>query len=130
MQGWRSKLIVTMLLAQSLVVTAAAGPVDRLTEPGAILCDDADQVCIRGTITYRFNPRMLEFRGRVQRATGPGLLRIRVVGENRDGFTRRTTMEIQIRGRYSEIVEQRLITDHPDVEAWALEKIFFKPDEG
>ena len=128
MQSYFTKLAFAMLLTFS--VAAAAGPRDRLTEPDAILCDDGDQVCIRGSITYRTNPRLLEFRGRVQRATGPGLLRVRVIGENLDGFTRRTTMEIQIRGRYSEIVNHRLITDHPDVDAWRLEKIFFQPDDG
>ena len=111
-------------------VAAIAGPRDRITDAGSMLCDDGDQVCIRGTLTYRSNPRLLEFRGRVQRATGPGLLRIRVVGETLDGFARRTTMQIRIRGHYSEIVEQRLITDHPDVDAWALERVSFEPDSG
>ncbi len=123
-------LRIFLLLLIGITVTAAAGPVERLTEKGAILCDESRQVCIRGSLIYRFNPRMLEFRGRIQSATGPGLLSVRVVGENRDGFTRRATLEMRIRGRYSEIVEQRQITDHPDVEAWTLERIVFKPDEG
>ena len=114
-----------LLLAFSL--SAEAGPMQRLTERGAMLCDDRDQVCIRGSITYRSNPRLLELRGRVERASGSGWVRIRVVGKNRDGFTRRTLMEFEIRGHYSEIVDQRLITDHPDVDAWMLESISFLP---
>ena len=117
------------LVLLSIGLAAVAGPRERLTDSNAELCDEKQQVCLRGTLSYRSNPRLLELRARVLKASGPGLLRIRVVGENLDGFTRRTTMEIQIRGNYSEIVNHRLITDHPDVDDWRLEKIFFSPDD-
>lgn len=122
-----ARFLGVVLLAACL--TAVAGPRARLTDTNAELCDSENQVCLRGTLSYRSNPRLLEFRGRVLRATGPGLLRIRVIGETRDGFTRRTTLEIPIRGHYSEIVNDKLITDHPDVDEWELEVIFFSPDD-
>jgi hypothetical protein len=77
--------------------------------------------------TYYANPRLLELRSRVQQADGPGLLSIRLVGQSADGHTRRTVLEARIRGRYSEIVNNKLITDHPDVDAWRLEAISFEP---
>ncbi len=117
------------LLLLSFSMAATAGPQERLTDSNAELCDQENRVCLRGTLTYRSNPRLLQLRARVLRATGPGLLRVRVVGENLDGFMRRTTMEIRIRGNYSEIVDHKLITDHPDVDSWELEAIFFSPDK-
>ena len=63
----------------------------------------------------------------MQKAEGPGLLRFRLVGENDDGHIRRTVLEVRIRGRYSEIVNSKLITDHPDVDDWRLDSISFAP---
>jgi hypothetical protein len=50
------------------------------------------------------------------------------VGHNANGHTRRTTLEVRIRGHYSEIVDSKLITDHPDVYSWRLESISFEAD--
>jgi hypothetical protein len=116
--------ILPGLLATS---AAIAGPTETIIGRNAVFCDDGNSVCLRGTLTYRSNPRMLDLRSRVQRATGPGLLKIRLVGENADGHTRRTTIELEIRGNYSEIVNTRLITDHPDVDSWTVDSISFEP---
>lgn len=111
-----------------LVATAAiAGPRERVTGSNAELCDPERNVCLRGSITYYSNPRLLELRSRVQHASGPGLIAFRLTGETRDGHLRRTSLEVRIRGRYSEIVSTKLITDHPDVDSWALESIHFTP---
>ena len=119
----RSLLILCGLLA----TTAVAGPSEHITASNAIMCDTEQQVCLRGSITYFSNPRLLELRSRVQRASGPGLLVFRLTGENRDGHLKRTNIEVRIRGRYSEIVSTRLITDHPDVDSWTLQSIQFTP---
>ncbi len=107
--------------------TALAGPSERVTGSNSSMCDAERKVCLRGSITYFSNPRLLELRSRVQRASGPGLIVFRLTGENRDGHLRRTSIEVRIRGRYSEIVSSRLITDHPDVDSWTLESIQFTP---
>ena len=108
--------------------TTVAGPSETLIGRNELFCDGDERVCLRGTLTYHANPRLLELRSRVQRAEGPGLLKIRLVGQNADGHTRRTTLEVQIRGDYSEIVDTRLITDHPDVYSWELDSISFEPE--
>lgn len=120
-------LVLVVLLSLLAVPAAMAGPSETIIGKNAVFCDDQDLVCLRGTLTYRSNPRLLDLRSRVQRAVGPGLLKIRLVGENADGHTRRTTIEVRIRGDYSEIVNTRLITDHPDVDSWALDSIGFEP---
>lgn len=119
--------VATVLLAFLGASTAIAGPVETIIGKNVLFCDDGMSACLRGTLTYRSNPRMLDLRSRVQRATGPGVLKIRLVGENADGHTRRTTIEVRIRGHYSEIVNTRLITDHPDVYSWAVDSISFEP---
>jgi hypothetical protein len=121
------ELSVAVLLGLIAVPAASAGPSETIIGKNALFCDDGNSVCLRGTLTYRSNPRMLDLRSRVQRATGPGLLKIRLVGENADGHLRRTTIEVEIRGDYSEIVNTRLITDHPDVYSWELDSISFEP---
>ena len=118
---------VTILLSLFSASVANAGPSETIIGKNELFCDDGNSVCLRGTLTYRSNPRMLDLRSRVQRATGPGVLKIRLVGENADGHIRRTTIEVEIRGNYSEIVNTRLITDHPDVYSWKLDSIGFEP---
>ena len=121
-------LAVTVLLSLFTSTAAMAGPSETIIGRNVLFCDDEERVCLRGTLSYHVNPRLLELRSRVQRAAGPGLIKIRLVGENADGHTRRTTIEVKIRGDYSEIVNARLITDHPDVYSWKFDSIGFDPD--
>lgn len=121
-------LVSIILLSLFAVPAAMAGPSETIVGKNALFCDEQDRVCLRGTLTYHANPRLLELRSRVQRTVGPGLLKIRLVGENADGHIRRTTIELRIRGQYSEIVNTRLITDHPDVYSWELDSISFEPE--
>lgn len=120
-------LSVALLLSAFAASTAGAGPSETILGKNAVFCDDGNRVCLRGTLTYYANPRLLELRSRVQRAEGPGLLSIRLVGQNTDGYTRRTTLEVRIDGHYSEIVNSKLITDHPDVYRWKIDSVSFTP---
>ena len=121
---------LAVLLCIFAATTTVAGPSETLIGKNELFCDEDERVCLRGTLTYHANPRLLELRSRVQRAEGPGLLKIRLVGQNADGHTRRTTVEVRIRGDYSEIVNTRLITDHPDVYSWELDSISFEAAQG
>ena len=122
----RSAITVSLLFAASLTW---AGPQTNLTGSNATLCDDDNRVCVRGSIVYRHNPRLLELRSRLRKADGPGTLRLRFSGQTREGFPRFTTMEVPVRGRLSEIVNHKLVTDHPDVDGWTLDWIRFSPDD-
>ncbi len=103
---------------------ALAGPYDYLFRNERI-CDVEEVFCLRGTLSYHSNPRILHLRARVQKAPGPGLLRIRVAGANELGHRRLSPLEIRVRGRYSEIINQRIIPDHPDVDGWEVESVEF-----
>lgn len=107
---------------------ATAGPVQYLKRDERF-CDVDEVLCMRGTLRYDANPRLLRLWGRVQTSPGRGLLRIRLAGTNRLGHRRTTEMEVQLRGTYSEIVEFKMIPDHPDVYAWEITTIRFEPGE-
>lgn len=121
------KRCITVLLILVAASASVAGPREKIAESGTMFCDGAKRVCLRGSLSYYSNPRMLELRSRVRFADGPGLVKIRVVGTDSTGYPRYTTIEAWIRGRPSEIVNKEVITDHPDVESWRLESITFEP---
>ncbi|WKZ11814.1 MAG: hypothetical protein QY320_12085 [Gammaproteobacteria bacterium] len=90
-----------------------------------LICAAGHTVCIRGSLTYDSNSRVLALRGRLQSASGPGLFRITVRGSNRLGHVRFAPMEIRLRGNRTEIVDFRMIPDHPDVANWQIDRVEF-----
>lgn len=104
-----------------------AGPRDYLFRDER-LCDDNGVFCLVGTLSYESNPRLLELRARVRKAPGPGLLRIRLIGKNRLGYRRLAPLEIHVRGNPTEIINHRMIPDHPDALEWAVQSVEFVPD--
>lgn len=109
------------------VTGAVAGPRDYLFQNERVC--DADRVfCLRGTLSFHSNPHLLRLRARVQTAPGPGLLRIRLSGENQLGHRRFAPFEVRVRGNYSEIIDHKMIPDYPDVQAWVVEQVDFIAD--
>jgi len=94
-----------------------------------LICDGERIICIAGVLSYDVNDRLLWLRGRVQFATVPGLLQITLRGSNPLGHARYAPMEIQLRGRATEIVDFKMIPDYPDVANWAIDRIVFLPDK-
>ena len=119
--------LAVVLLSVLVASVADAGPREAITESNAVLCDAERRVCLRGSLSYYSNPRLLRLRSRVLNAVDSGLVKIRVVGEDSTGYPRYTTLEIWIRGRPSEIANAEVITDHPDVEDWQLDSVSFEP---
>ena len=118
---------VLFLLAASalfFVVDGYAGPRDYLFKDKRV-CDTQNVFCIRGTLSYDSNPRLLHLRARVQTAPGPGMLRIRLRGANELGHRRLAPIEVQVRGNYSEIINHRMVPDHPDVYEWHVDLVEF-----
>ncbi len=121
---------ITLLLGVTalLALTAApAAPRDYLFQNERV-CDSDGVFCLRGTLSYHSNPRLLRLRARVQKAPGPGLLRIGISGANQLGHRRYAPLEVRVRGRYSEIIDHKLIPDYPDVQGWAVERVEFIAD--
>ena len=108
--------------------TTHAGPFYYIKR-NELICDQDQVLCIRGTLRYEVNPRLCRLWGRVQTSPGRGLLRIRLTGTNRLGHTRTTMMEVQLRGKRTEIVDYKMIPDHPDVEDWEIFVVEFEPGE-
>jgi hypothetical protein len=93
------------------------------------ICDTTNEFCLRGSLTYVHNTRVLHLRGRVLTAPGPGLLRIRVTGANELGHRRSAPIEVRLRGNYSEIIDHRMIPDYPDVENWQVDSVVFVQED-
>jgi hypothetical protein len=117
---------VVALLAASASTAVLAAHTLYLAEE-ELICDGEQLVCIDGTLGYEVNRRLLWLRGRVQFTTVPGLLQITVKGSNRLGHVRYAPMEIELRGKASEIVDFKMIPDYPDVDNWAIDRIVYLP---
>jgi hypothetical protein len=94
-----------------------------------VICDGERLACVDGTLGYDVNDRLLWLRGRVLFTTVPGLLQITVKGTNRLGHVRYAPMEIELRGKASEIVDFQMIPDYPDIANWAIDHITYAPRE-
>jgi hypothetical protein len=112
-----------MLLLPTLAVASAP---EYLVRNGEI-CDPERNLCIRGSLLYLPNTRILGITGRVTGTPGPGWVRILFEGDSR-GNVASTLMEIPIRGTYSEIVQYKYIPDDPAVSHWQILSISFEPD--
>ena len=93
------------------------------------VCDSQGTFCMRGTLYYKSNSRLLHLRIRVQVAPGSGLLIIRLAGTNELGHQRYAPFEVQVRGNNSEIINHKMIPDYPDVQSWSVQRVSFVPDE-
>lgn len=114
---------ITLLLP----VLAAASPPDFLVKNDDI-CDPDRTMCIRGSLIYLPDSRIMQLTGRVAGSPGPGWVRILFQGAWR-GYLASSVMEIPIRGTNSEIVEFKYIPDNPAVRYWRILAISFEPDE-
>ena len=123
--GWMAGLLCGVCL---FAVTAPATGRDDLFRDARV-CDAGGSFCIRGTLTYEPNPRLLRLRARVQTAPGAGLLRMTLSGKNRLGQRRYAPFEVRVRGRRSEIIDHKMVPDYPDTLSWAVERVEFVADD-
>jgi hypothetical protein len=52
---------------------------------------------------------------------------ITLTGTTRQGDRRYAPMEIAIRGKPTEILDFKMIPDHPDVYDWVIDRVAFEP---
>ena len=124
----RSFALLLGTSALFVLMAAVAGPRDYLFRNERVC--DADRVfCIRGTLSYQVNPHLMRLRARVKKAPGPGLLRIRLTGTNRQGHRRYAPFEVRVRGRATEIINHKMIPDYPDAQSWVVQQVEFIADE-
>jgi len=121
------------VLAALVVAGPAAGeryPADgfRFLLNDERVCDAAERLCLRGTLSWEPNVRLFELRGRLLATAEPGELVVTLVGHARDGSRRYTDLSVRLEGRYSEIVDERMIPDWPEVYDWTLEGVAFYPE--
>ncbi len=120
----RQNLLLLATLALLMPGAVDAGPREHLFEDQR-LCDTSQVFCFRGSMTYFSNPRVLHLRARVQKAPGPGLLRIGLTGTNNLGQRHFAPFEVRVHGNISEIINHKMIPDYPDVESWVVDRVEF-----
>ena len=120
-------LTVIVLAGMLLPAPITATPTDFLVRNGDI-CDAERTMCIRGTLLYRPDSRIMALHGRVSGTPGPGWVRILFQGNWR-GHLASSVMEFPIRGIHSEIIDFRYIPDNPAVRYWRILNVSFEPDE-
>lgn len=128
-QQHSSGIVRVIALVAALASTAALASRTVYLARDDVLCDAERIVCVKGTLSYYTNDRVLWLRGRVQFAAAPGLLQITLRGSNRLGHVRYAPIEVRLRGNASEIIDFRMIPDYPDVANWAIDRIRYRPDE-
>ncbi|MGI9238952.1 MAG: hypothetical protein ACR2QZ_16250 [Woeseiaceae bacterium] len=128
MQSMRGSLLLLLGASALLYLSGVlAAPREYLFQDERV-CDADAVFCFRGTLSYHSNPRLLHLRGRVQTAPGPGLLRISLAGANDLGHRRHAPFEVRVYGNRSEIINHKMIPDHPDVHDWAVWRVEFIAD--
>ncbi len=110
-----------------LPALAEASAPEFLVRNGDI-CDPDRILCIRGSLIYQPDSRIMEMTGRVAGSPGAGWVRILFQGNWR-GHLASSVMEIPIRGTNSEIVNFKYIPDNPAVRHWRILTVSFEPDE-
>ncbi|MEL7448376.1 MAG: hypothetical protein AAFN78_04160 [Pseudomonadota bacterium] len=123
MRFLRRALAVTLVLGAAV---ANASDFSFIVSPNQLICAAGGSACVRGSLSYSANQRIVELRSRVTQASGPGMFRIWLYGENYQGYPRRAVLEVPIRGVRSEIVNLRIIPDAPDVEVWVIQSVEFE----
>jgi len=117
----------TLAITLFLPALALASAPEFLVRNGDI-CDPDRTMCIRGSLVYLPDSRIMELTGRVAGSPGPGWVRILFKGNWR-GHLASSVMEIPIRGTNSEIVQHKYIPDNPAVRYWRILTISFEPDD-
>ena len=110
----------------SLLSATASGAHRVYLKKSEVFCDVAQVICLRGSLTYEPNSRILQLHARVQKQVRPGTIAMTFTGTNRLGVLKRTEITIDVRGKSSEIVNKSIRPDAPDVSNWELSTFSYR----
>jgi hypothetical protein len=125
----RQSFIAGLLILQLSIVSAVSAAQRQYLKKNETFCDSSGVLCLHGSLTFLVNSSIISLRARVQKQTGPGVIKIVLTGSNRQDFFRRTEFEITIRGKHSEIINYQMGPDAPDVYQWSLASFDFVPNK-
>jgi hypothetical protein len=117
---------ISCSIALLLIVEGTSAAERFYIKKNETFCDSSGALCLLGSFTYRPNSRILSLNARVQKKTGPGNIRIVLIGRNRQDFRRLVEFELTIRGNYSEIIDHQMRPDAPDVSEWRISSFTFE----
>lgn len=94
---------------------------------GETLCDRSERVCLRATLLYDAGNNVLTLQARLTAPSAPGILTLRLRGTTPGGQPAVVDLRCEIRGRYSEIIDQKLIPPYPPETRWKVSGLYFQP---
>lgn len=120
-------------LSTGAVLAVAFGAVRAHTDyllHDELLCDVAEQLCLRGWLSHNDHNNHIELSARVQRAGVPGTVTITLIGETPGKQQVSTSLTLSVRGDYSEIVSVKIVPQWPFQTQWRVDALHFeaRPD--
>lgn len=119
-------LLLAILAAGAPSARDSLSPGLRFLLENERVCAPDERVCLRATLSYEPNLRLLDLQGRVLATTAPGELVIVLVGRMRDGSRRFAEMRLRLDGRYGEIVDKRMVPDWPEIYDWRMYSLDYR----
>lgn len=122
------KAAQAFLVTLSLAAPSFAATVD--ISGGHELCDAAQEVCFRGSITWNKNDRLIEISGQlVAPAPAAGTMTFNFHGETGAGEPVIHATDIKLRAVGREILDKKIIPPYSSETRWQLTSIRFRADE-
>lgn len=113
-----------------VVLWIAAGSVCAHTQyllQDELLCDTGGQLCLRGWLIHDPHNNHIELSARVQKSGMPGTVTITLIGETPGKHRVSTSLTLEVRGDYSEIVSAKIVPQWPFETQWRIDALRFEP---
>lgn len=117
-------IVQTFVLGLSLANPTYAATID--ISGGRELCDAEQEVCLRGSVTWNKNDRLIEISGQlVSPAPAPGTMTFNFHGETGAGESVIHATDIKLRAVGREILDKKIIPPYSSETRWELTSIRF-----
>lgn len=110
----------------ALVCAAAAAHTNYLLAD-ELVCDG--DVCIRGWLIHDPHNNEIELDARLQKTAAPGVVILSLVGVTPGAQHVTTSLSVEVRGQFSEILHAKIIPQWPFETLWEVEAMRFEPAE-
>lgn len=119
-------------LRRSLAILLALAPSFAGAHTGYLLhderlCDESGRICIRGWLIHDPHRNQIELNARLEHDAQPGTITIALDGLTPGGQPVTTSLSVEVRGHYSEIIHAKIIPQWPFETIWEVRMMRFEP---
>lgn len=126
---------ITRLVALVLAVAAIGlwagvsfGGEEYILDQGSRLCDETGRFCFDGYISTWVGPGVyIEIKGRVAKGCKPGRVIFELSGVNDAGARFTKEISVNIKGRYSEIIDKKVGIGRGISAHWKVDRVVYLP---